>query len=294
MTFCCKTLVGFAFAMATATAAAGEIETDLNGWRLQQFIQAVDAELGQPFKVIDDAPAHRRAYQLDREAYMVFTVDDRAPHYVQSLQLTGATTKMLPFKGLMLGDSSAKVVAALGQPVRKVAIDEPKVVRYEYPERNYSVEIDEHGRLYSILLNTEAALLANIEDSIDPWPQFEAAVLARDFASLSELLRPDVEISRGGETLSIRRRYSDFVQKPDPDITAALFADKGSVREALQRHAPEGQVRLSESQGIGMVYKFPPDSALDEIVFFPYARHYRAYEITFRGAPPAPTSLGAR
>lgn len=273
-----------------ADAALTEIE--LNGWRLQQYIRAVDAQLGKPFKVVDDGREHWRAYRLDDEAYMVFLVHDDWPSYIQSIQLTGVTRKMLPFRGLMLGDPVAKVVASLGEPVRKVDIAQPKVVRYDYPDRNYSVEIDAGGRLYSILLNTRE-VLANVADAQDPWPSFEAAIRARDFAALSGMLRPDVEISRDGEVLAVERRYSDFAQRPDPAFVDALFGERGSVRAALQDHAPEGQVRISEHQGIGMVYKFPEDSALQEIVFFPYAQRFRAYEITFR-EPAARTQLGQR
>lgn len=288
-----------AIAASTWLAVAMAAETELNGWRLQQFIRAADTDLGVPVETIDDPPIHQRVYMIDDDAYMVFSVDDRQPGYIQDLQLTGTTGKALAFKGLRLGDSEATVTEVLGSPTNKLEVPSSKVIRYEYAGQNYTIEIDDQARLFSIKLFTDETIFANPPDGQDPWEAFKRAVLARDFAAVSGSLRPDVEIYRSGEVLSIGHRFSDFVARPDPGFAAVLFSGGDSVRANLLAGEPEQFVRVHEHVGVGLAYKFPPDSALQEIVFLPYDGRYRVYEIRFRdtgsGRPKAPeTTLGAR
>ena len=112
-------------------------ESELNGWRLLQFTQAVEPVLGKPFTTKDNPPLRYRAYGLGADAYMVFGTHDGQPQVIDSLQLTGtAAGEMLPFKGLKLGDDRGKVIAALGEPTSKTEIDEPKVTRWDYQGTN--------------------------------------------------------------------------------------------------------------------------------------------------------------
>lgn len=279
-------------------ARAGS-EIELNGWRLQQLFQAVEASMGTPVKVAEQGEEHLRAYMIDERAYMVFGYHKDYPNHIHSVQLTGTTDRALPFRGLRLGDPWERVRGVLGEPDGRFEVDDPKVTRYEYDEANFSVEIDGDGRLFSIRLHTSTEIVANLPEADNPWPGFKAAVLGGDFAALAEWLRPDIEVFIDGGVLSIGRRYRDFVQAPDPALQAALLATDGSVRAALARDEPEQLLRGIEKVGIGPVYKFPAGSLLEEIVFLPYAGRYRVYEIAFRGqrerlTAPAARTLGSR
>lgn len=276
---------GLLLALAAFAPAAGS-EVELDGWRLQQYITAADAVLGEPFKTLDQQHLQYRAHRLGDDAYLVFGVDERYPGYIQSLQLTGTSSTARPFRTLVLGDSAEAVLRALGEPTARTAIAEPMLTRWDYEGRNYSVELDERERLYSIRIHTDSALLDNSDD--EPWEDFKAAVVNRDLGRLAHRLRPDVEIFIGGQTLSIQRRFSDFIATPDPEFAAALFADAGSVRDALLRETPEGYVRVTERMGVGLVFKFSDSSVLREIVFFPYDGRHGVYEIAFREAVPEP------
>ncbi|MBI4207136.1 MAG: hypothetical protein HY527_19100 [Betaproteobacteria bacterium] len=266
---------------------ASDVEIELNGFRLQQFVRVAEASFGKPFKTIDTGPSVVNAFSVDSSAYMVVEHHKRYPNNISMLQLTGATTKALPFRGLMLGDPESKVIAALGKPDHIAKIDSPKVTKLSYNSRNYSVELDAQGRLYSIQIFTNKAVVADVNDSESHWPSFKSAVLSKDFSSVAEMLRPDVEIYKGGKVLSIQVRYSEFLQKPDKAFISALFDETDSVLAELRQAEPEEEIRLQQNFGVGRVFKFPKGRYLKEIAFFPYNGKYRVYEIAFKEEKPA-------
>ncbi|SFK31102.1 hypothetical protein SAMN04487938_0282 [Lysobacter sp. cf310] len=275
-------IVGAMLVVATSVVCATEPQVELHGWRVQQLLPKGDTGLGEPFKTFESEGHINRAYKLGDDAYFVISVLKDRPRYVDSLQLTGTRAATLPFKGLSLGDSSERVLAALGPPSAKREIESPRVTQWSYDDRNYSVEIDAAGRPYSIKLESDEHLLGFPKGEGDFWKEFRAAVLSGEFARIEPWLRPDVEVYRGGKTLWIDRRYRDYVSAPDAEMRQALVGDRRSLVSALRRFEPEQSVRLTDTMGIGMVFKFPADAELEELAFFPYAGSYRLYEAKFR------------
>ena len=266
-------------------AQSNSYESELNGWRLLQFTETVNEDLGQPFTTRDDPPYHNRAYQIGKYAYMVFGTHDEQPHVIASLQLTGtAAANMLAFKGLKLGDDRSKVIAALGEPTSVTEIDDPKVSRFDYQNSNYTVELDDKHRLYSIRIDLHHDFMKPGGDTDQDWDAFVAAVRSRSPAKLLETLRPDMEIYRDGGVLAIRHRYSDFVAAPDAAILDAFFSTSYGVLHYLNACDYEQNVRISEHNGVGLAYKFNPECPLAEIVLLPYAGQYRVYEVAFRAS----------
>lgn len=267
------------------SAQNNSYESELNGWRLLQFTENVDEALGQPFTTRDDPPYHNRAYRVGKDAYMVFGTHDEQPQVIASLQLTGtAAVDMLAFKGLKLGDDRSKVIAALGEPTSVTEIDDPKVSRLNYQDGNYTVELDDKRRLYSIRIDLHHDFMKPGDDTDQDWDALVAAVRSRSPAKLFETLRPDMEIYRDGDVLAIRRRYSDFVAAPDAAILDVFFSTSSGVLHYLDACEYEQNVRVSEHNGVGMAYKFNPECPLAEIVLLPYAGQYRVYEVAFRAS----------
>lgn len=264
---------------------ASDVQLELDGWRLQQFVGTVEGTLGEPFKVIDEAPDSRKVYRLGSDGYLVVTARAPLVNNIESLQLTGRTDTATVFNGLRLGDPAEKVRAALGAPDEVSPVASPKVELWKYAGRNYTVEIDDQGRLFSVLIYTDASVADAKADDI--WPLFKAAIASGEFDRIEPWLRPDVEIYRDGDTLSIRGRYSAFRQTPDATLLEALVASDNSVRSAVARYEPEQVIRVTENMGVGMVFQFPNPSPVEELVFFPYAGRYRLYEVAFREPEPA-------
>ncbi len=265
------------------TAVAQEFAVDLNGFRLWQYKDTVKAYFGEPFQTQKNDEYSAEAYQVTDSSYMVIEHWDKYPDNIYSIQITRYPTKMLPFKGLVLGDPAKKVQEVLGKPSRTKKLEKPPVTINYYDKTNYSTEIDADGRLYSIKIHVTEEFMNNADDKFDQWAAFKKAVLAKDMKAVLELLRPDVEISRNGDVLSIKKRYEDFCEKPDGDFVKALIGESNSVLEELGKTEPEMEMRLAENVGVGRVYKFYKGKILKEIVFFPYNGKYRVYEIAFRG-----------
>ena len=272
----------------SAPASAGENVVELGGWRLQQFRELADSTLGGPFRTIEESGRQSKAYRIGDGAYMVFGQDQIQPANIGSLQLTGTVAPGLTFKGLTLGSNKGDVVAALGQPSREIEIPDPHVTRLEYDGRNYSVEIDQDRKLYSILVHTTPDFMAAPTQDEGPWDGFVRTLRTKDANGLIQLFRPDIEIYKGGETLAIRARFSDFMASPDPRIMDAFMSDETGVARFVRDFEAEENVRVTENMGVGLVYKFPPESCLQEVVFFPYAGRYLIYEVAFRN--PASTN----
>jgi len=263
-------------------AFAADYTIDLNGFRLWQFKDVPGGFFGKPYESVKQEDSRYELYELTDDSYMAFEVWDEYPNNIISMQLTGYPTKMLPFKGLKLGDSRKKTIKALGTPdkERKVPGTSKAMLIYD---PNYSVEIDGDGRLYSIRVGITKDFMNDAEFDFKEWEQFNKAVLARDVKGILELMRPDAEIYMDGEVLTINKRYSDFVGKPDKAFVEALMGKKRSVRaELLKKPDIEGLMRLQEGMGSGQVFKFPEGGLLAEIVLFPYNGRFLIYEIAFR------------
>lgn len=265
------------------TAVAQEFATDLNGFRLWQYKDTAQTYFGKPFQTQKNDEYSIEAYQVTDSSYMVIEHWEKYPDNIFSIQITRYPTRMLPFKGLVLGDPARKVQEALGKPSRTKKLEKPPVTVNYYDKTNYSTEIDADGRLYSIKIHVTSEFMNDADDDFDQWTAFKKAVLAKDIKAVLELVRPDVEIFKGGGVLSIKRRYEDFRAKPDADFVNALIGERNSVREELGKTEPEMQMRAAENVGVGQVYKFNKGKILKEIVFFPYNGKYRVYEIAFQG-----------
>lgn len=277
--------ISFLFVVAAlffpCVSAAGQNETDLNGFRLLQFKDVVEKALGPSFKSLDQEDSVAEAHQIDQEAYMVFIFDKKKPNNISSIQITGKTRNMIPFKGLVLGDPIEKIDRVLGKPAATVKSDLPGITRLEYKKVNYNIEIDKNKQLYSILIMTP-------EEPKSPeifkgsWPDFKSAILSKDFKRVAPMLRPDMEIYHNGKTLWIDKRFSEFAESPGKEWLETFFGEKGSVLQEVQKTEPESEFRLSSEVGGGEVLKFKNGKILNEISFFPFNGENMVYEITFR------------
>ena len=277
-----KLILFAAILLVPIALGAADIQTDLNGFRLMQFKTAVEAFFGKPFESFKTASTIVEAYRVDSDAYMVFEYLNGLPDNIYSIQLTGQTLKASPFRGLILGDDAKKIEGILGKPSSTKKIESPNVWEYQYEGTNYSLEIDDKGKLYSIRLFTNTDIAQKADEKFKSYDQFKAFVLKKDVEGILAMLRPDVEIYKAGKVLSIKQRYTDFVANPDKEIIAALLGDSDSVLKELTESEAEGELRLTEKMGVGEVYKFYKGKILKEIVFFPYNGKYRVYEIAFR------------
>lgn len=257
-------------------------EEELNGYKLYQFNYILEDELGEPFKELESDIKVSKAYLVEEEAYMVFSHLKKYPNNISSIQLTGKMSTPSPvFKGLALGDSIEKINHILGPPAQIINIEQPKLQRFEYAGQNYSVEIDQNDKLYSILLFMPYDFFNKVQDDDSTWELFSQAIYSKNQDAILEMIRPDIEIYKAGETISIKTSYKKF-KNNNQAFFEHFIADKNSIYEAIKETVPIMDFRLVLDFGVGKAFKFPENNLLREIVFFPYNGKYRIYEIAFR------------
>lgn len=265
-----------------SVCSANELPVDLNGFRLWQYKSAAENHFGKPFQTMKRDDHVLEAHQVSKSSYMVFEYGKTFPENAGSIQITGYPTKMIPFMGLQLGDSEEKVISVLGKPSSTKKITSPPVTIWYYDKKNYTTEFDQQGRLYTIKIHLDEKMMNEADMAPENWAAFKQAILAKDKDTILKWLRPDVEISWHGRTLSIDKRFADFQSAPDRDFMEALIGDKSSVHTQIRAAEPEVAMRLMLEMGAGWVYKFHEDNVLAEIVFFPYNGQFRVYEVKFR------------
>jgi len=213
---------------------------------------------------------------------MIVAHQKKYPNNISLLQLTGATTNASSFKGLVLGDPKSKVIRILGEPDKIEQILSPKVAKLIYNKRNYSVELDENQRLYSIQIYTTIELMRDTDDSDKDWDRFRSAVLSKNLSIIIEMMKPDVEIYRNATIISITTPFGAFANNPDSNFVSVLVGPTNSVLQQLSQVEPSKEYRLTDNLGVGIVYKFPNGKILREIALFPFNGRFRVYEIAFQ------------
>jgi len=263
--------------------AAPPPATHLDGFYLWQYVSGAREYFGKAYETLQQKDSVLRIYRLGGHSYMVFeSPKEQFKAYVESLQITGYPSKMLPFRGLTLGDPKAKVEKVLGPPSAKKRVKGSSNMLYYYDPANFSLEFDRHDRLYSIKLWADKKLFDVKDVGPGPWIHFRDAVLAKNMPAMLRMLRPDAEIYKDGKTLSPHGRFADFLKHPDQAFVDALIGKTRSVRAALQESQPTGEMRMIMGVGVGQVYKFYKGTIVREVVLFPYNGEYRLYEISFR------------
>lgn len=146
-----------------SVCSANELTVDLNGFRLWQYRSAAEGYFGKPFQTMKRDDHVLEAHKVSKSSYMVFEYWKTFPDNAGSIQITGYPTKMIPFKGLQLGDSEGKVISVLGKPSSSKKITNPPVTICYYDKENYTTEIDQQGRLYTIKVHLEQEMMNNAD-----------------------------------------------------------------------------------------------------------------------------------
>ena len=283
-------LVAF-IAAAGVPAAQAQVpsQRELNGFLIGQHKDAIAASFATVLQVDTTRDGWiNRTYLLDRphRAYMSFKFTQDRPDYTVSVQIAGDSgTPMVPFVGLALGTPRDTLRARLGKPSRIEHQSDVNTDLYEYNNRNYSVEVDTGGRVTSIQILGEQGfrqLPAGGAPSLD---SLVAALQARGDAAL-QYLAPDVEIYRGGKSITFRHGALTDLETDTSEIAIALFLGPNSVSAILQNPATrthsDVSLRVWERRGSGWVWKFSAPVPIAEVVFKAGAGEWRVWEVSYR------------
>lgn len=267
---------------AAQSAYASKNQFELNGFFLHQYEKSISKTLGEPFKTGEKEHSTWKAFILpNTNNYMVFEFLKEKPQWIYSIQLTGKEPQKISFNGLRLGDDKSKVLKILGKPDEIRRIESVKMNFYDYKTKNFTVEIDDNDKLYSIYIHVYNDLLNKLPANFS-WDDFKKTVLKKDFIGFSEFVRPDIEIYKDNKILDIDKSFKSFFSESIGEFYDAIFSKKDSLYQELKTSTATQEGRLVPGFGSGWVVKFYDSKILEEVAFFPYAGKYRVYEIKFR------------
>lgn len=272
-----------AIAICASLAASAQnppSQRELNGILLGQRRSAMVAEFGQPFdsRPHEEDSGIQEAYAVspDQKTYMACEFPKSGDERSTFLQLTGEPSpKTLPFLGLRLGDSKELVIKTLGKPSRVTIEKDFPVSLYEYDDRNYSVEIDRKGLLYSIRI---VAGYGFPESPTTPTPnitRFRDALKSGNLDRLLDTISADLALYPEGRPFN--RGARSELSQPDSKFAATIARVRAILSDPMVEGDPN--IRIREHESPQVVFKFPPKTGLEEIVYHWEAGAWRVYEI---------------
>jgi len=225
------------------------------------------------------------AYSLDssQSAFMVFGFADSSDDCL-SIQITGkAGTEMHPFLGLRLGDARSKVYGILGPPSQERHLQGHHLEFLQYAERNYSVELDSLGNLWSIRILGYDGFPANAPDSLPNLETLFQPLRSNDPELMLEALAPDVELIVNDSVFTIEGSALDLVEDQSSRFSQLLYkgpSSMASIDDSLIERAvldPESVKKDTQTP----MFKFPSDSPVNDVVCVVHAGKWRIWEAHF-------------
>jgi len=276
-------------ALGASLQAQVPSQRQLNGFLIGQHEDAIAASFDTVLQIDTTSDGWvYRTYLLDRahSAYMSFKFPSAKPDYAVSVQIAGDSgTGMIPFVGIVLGAPRSQLVSRFGGPSQVERQTDVGSDLLLYDQRNYSFEIDSHGRVSSIQILAAqgfSQLPAETAPSLDSL----AWALAAGPDAMLEYVAPDLEVYRGGEALSFRRGALTELRDSTSDIARVLFDGPTSLSAILQsretRSSGDINMRVWERGGSGWVWKPPTSVPIAEVVFKADAGRWRLWEVAYR------------
>ena len=265
-------------------------QVELNGFLLGQYKKILESTFGEPFKeVVHDDGWIDQFFSLDpdTESYMIFGVSSKDDVQIIAIQITGnSSPAMFPFLGLRLGDSKSKVLDVLGEPssIKPVVIPDLNLdlKYYIYEGKNYSVEINELDKLYSIRLVGYDGFLEKVQ-GMPAIEKLKDCVRSNNAECLVNILAPDFEAFKDSKAITYSTAARRELANPASPLVRLLRGTEKSLRSVFldEKMKGDAQLRVYEKGGSGWVFKYPESKIIREIVYTYYAGGWRAWEIWF-------------
>jgi hypothetical protein len=267
---------------------SGEVE--LAGFLLGQERKAVHAALGTPVqkRITKDGWIYEfQRVKPDTSVYALFKYPQWDTTRVYSIQLNGDSfDEMHPFCGFKLGASKETVYKVFGEYDHTTQVDDPPLTIQYYKNKNYSVEIDQDGKVYGIQVFGSIQRTKPVE-ATPSLKQFAHAITSKNVDSLLTYLAPDAAIFYKGSVITYAGAARAEFQNKDSQMVKHLLGDTNSVWYAFTREMAEGALHnrtidYEEGQNMTYYYQMYDSSILSEVVFVPHAGKWKVSEIKFR------------
>lgn len=266
---------------------------ELNGFLIGQYEEVPAQYFGKPIQETTTPDGWLyRVYALDKKptGYMAFKFPPGKENYRQAaiIEVSGySKAPSPPFMGLELGASRKDVIDKLGEP-SKITHEKDDVFEGDllvFGDKNYNIEIDQTGKLYSIQITDYSGSSPPDAKEIDADVQrFKSGISEGNVDVLMASLAPDLEINKGGHVYRFSGPARLDLENTASDIHKLLMDKTESLRSVFLSEGAVGEInfRFYEKGPMNFVEKFPQSKELEEIVYTFYAGSWRVWEITFR------------
>lgn len=123
------------------TSYSNDYSVELNGFHLWQLKDGIRKHFGKPYKSIEGEHVNVEVHMINDTSYMAFEyLKKDFKHNVNAVQITGYPTKMIPFRGLTLGDPLKKVLDVTGKPDESKKVEGTPYTIYYFNKHNFSTE----------------------------------------------------------------------------------------------------------------------------------------------------------
>ncbi len=226
-----------------------------------------------------------RVYPLDSTgtSFMVFGFADSSDDCM-SVQITGKPeTPMHPFLGLRLGDAKEKVYRTLGVPSQVRHVQRRAMTFCQYEDRNYSVQLDSLGRLWSVRILDYEGFPGLPPDSLPDLAGTFQALQSGDPEVILDALAPDVELVAHDTAYSFMGSPLDVVSNQATRFSQLLYAGPSCLAALGQAYVRAATLDPQSSDDAAHVlrYTFPVDAPVKDIVFVIHAGKWRIWDAHF-------------
>ncbi len=261
--------------LPTTILFADEFIVDLRGFQIGQYREVVRNELGEPIKrdKYDDGFEYE-VYLVtpDTSVYMVFEYSPVNLELIWSIQLTGKNYQT-DFKRLKLGADQKSVIKILGEPSRKVDFGEYGE-KWEFDGTNYSIEINNDGKLSSIKISDESdKMFPKVDVSkIPTFEEFTTTLQSKSNTKIKEILSPDMEVYTPDSVYFFQNSISEEINKDKSGIFKLIKELSKTLEKVNTKDIEEYEENIRVNLGKDPMHaiKIKKGQAIKEIVF-----HYR-------------------
>ena len=268
-----RTLVLAILILNSSFIFSQDIISELNGFKLRQFKEAVKNEYKEPFQInkFDDGfIAEIYLIKPDSSAYVIFEYPNWNKEIIFSIQIYGAFKEINPrFKNIKMGISESELIKQIGKPSNSKEIGEyGKVLEYE--NTNYSFEINKSGKLSSIKIvdnYNEVYPKPNVE-KIPSLDKIRTILKSKNPKIISELLSPEMELYLKNETLFFKQSWEKEISSDYSKIFKTIDEITKGINEVnpSDENQYEENMRLTLGENPKHVLKFKTGMKLKEIV----------------------------
>lgn len=263
-----------------------EVITELNGFKLRQFKEAVKSKYKEPFQVnnFDDGfVAEIYLIKPDSTAYVIFEYPNWNKEIIFSIQIYGAFKEIDPrFQNLKMGISESELFEKIGKPSASKGIGEyGKVLEYE--NTNYSFEINNDGKLASIkIVDNYNELFPDPKvEKIPSLEKIKEVLNSNNPKIISEILSPELEIYLNDTTLFFKQSWEVEINSDSSKMYKTISEIIKGINEidASDENQYEENMRLTLGENSKHVLKFKTGIKLKEIVMKWENGKYQIWEI---------------